>query len=271
MVVCGGSGERVDKPAPGDGSSCTVSGRRRRGTGGGDEWLTDLDRPKRGEDGEEAGAAAVEPLVYSARADLRFGCTGGGRSVVGREVDGERDREGELTRGRDGDCERRRDLRLAPATCSKERVDVTDAGGLIPRRGGRTGIVLPVPSKDERELPLPAPARIGGLTACVELLRTCKTRSCSRCASIRFASWPALLACNDCCMRVVVICGTFVGSWGGSGLGAAPLDVGTRTGSERGGRTGGTLRGGRGGSLRSGEGLDLAATVAARVTNGLDE
>jgi hypothetical protein len=51
-----------------------------------------LDRPNRGEDDEEAPARA-ELLVYSTRVGLRFGCTGGGRSVVGREVDGELDRE----------------------------------------------------------------------------------------------------------------------------------------------------------------------------------
>jgi hypothetical protein len=71
-------------------------------------------------------------------------------------------------------------------------------------------------------------------------------------------------------MRAVVKCGTFVGSWGGGGLGGALLGADARTGCERGGRTGGTLRGGRGGSLRSGEGLDLFATAAARATNGLD-
>jgi hypothetical protein len=49
-----------------------------------------------------------------------------------------------------------------------------------------------------------------------------------------------------------------------------PLVWGTETGTERGGGIGGTLRGGRGGSLHSGEGLDLAATTAARATNGLE-
>jgi len=115
--------------------------------------------------------------LQTARVVLRFGCTGGGRSVVGRVSEGER--------------ERRRGLgatRLAPATCSNERVDATDAGGLTRLRGGSTGIVDPAPSKEERELPLSIPTRFGGLTPRVELLRTCKTRSCSRCASIRFAS-----------------------------------------------------------------------------------
>jgi hypothetical protein len=103
-VVCGGYGG-VDELVPAsDGSTCTLSGRRRRGTGGGDVLLTDLDRPKRGEEGEEeevveievveeeaAGAAAgAGVFVYSAVV-LRFGCTGGGRSVVGREGDEERD------------------------------------------------------------------------------------------------------------------------------------------------------------------------------------
>ena len=99
--VCGGY-EGVDELVPAsEGSICTLSGRRRRGTGGGDVWLTDLDRPKRGEEGEEEevveievveGEAAVGAgvLMYS-EVVLRFGCTGGGRSVVGREGDGERD------------------------------------------------------------------------------------------------------------------------------------------------------------------------------------
>jgi hypothetical protein len=57
-----------------------------------------LDRPKRGEEGEEEEVvvdvakeeAAAGAGVYSA-VILRFGCTGGGRSVVGREGDEERD------------------------------------------------------------------------------------------------------------------------------------------------------------------------------------
>jgi len=102
VAVCGRCGA-VDELVPaGDGSTCTLSGRRRRGTGGGDEWLTDLDRPKRGEEGEEAeeeeevvekaaAAGEAEMFVYSVVVVLRFGCTGGGRSVVGREGDEERD------------------------------------------------------------------------------------------------------------------------------------------------------------------------------------
>ena len=95
--------EGLDELAsPGDGSNCALSGRRRRGTGGGDA-LTDLDRPKRGEEGidvvevevevgkeVEAAAGEAEMLEYSVVV-LRFGCTGGGRSVVGREGDEERD------------------------------------------------------------------------------------------------------------------------------------------------------------------------------------
>jgi hypothetical protein len=64
-----------------------------------------LDLPKRGEEGdeevvvvvvavvditEEEAAAGAGMFVYSAVV-LRFGCTGGGRSVVGREDDEERD------------------------------------------------------------------------------------------------------------------------------------------------------------------------------------
>jgi hypothetical protein len=61
-----------------------------------------LDRPKRGEEGEEevvvevvvveeeAAAGDTGMFVYSAVV-LRFGCTGGGRSVVGRDGDEERD------------------------------------------------------------------------------------------------------------------------------------------------------------------------------------
>ena len=80
-------------------------------------------------------------------------------------------------------------MRLAPATCSNECVEVTDAGGLTRRRGGSTGIVAPGPSTEDRELPLlPTPECFCGLALRAELLRTCRTRSCSRCASIRFAS-----------------------------------------------------------------------------------
>lgn len=133
----------------------------------------------------EATAGKAETVVYSVLV-LRFGCTGGGRSVVGREGDEERDGEREPERGRSGDGERRRvprEARLAPATCSKERVEVTDVGGLTCRRGGRTGIVAPAPSTEERELPpLLTPSRFGGLALRAELLRTCRTRSCSRCA-----------------------------------------------------------------------------------------
>jgi hypothetical protein len=61
-----------------------------------------MDRPKRGEEGEEvevveveeaveAAAGDAEMFVYSVALVLRFGCMGGGRSVVGREGDGERD------------------------------------------------------------------------------------------------------------------------------------------------------------------------------------
>jgi hypothetical protein len=62
-----------------------------------------MDRPKRGDEGEveveveevdvdEAAAAGdAEMFVYSVVLVLRFGCMGGGRSVVGREGDGERD------------------------------------------------------------------------------------------------------------------------------------------------------------------------------------
>jgi hypothetical protein len=53
----------VDELAPVGGGTCTLSGRRRRGTGGGDGWLTDIDRPKRAEEGKEA---TVESAVYSA-------------------------------------------------------------------------------------------------------------------------------------------------------------------------------------------------------------
>jgi hypothetical protein len=81
-------------------------------------------------------------------------------------------------------------MRLAPATCSNECVEVTDAGGLTRRRGGSTGNVAPGPSTEERELPLlPTPICFGGLALrAEELLRTCRTRSCSRFASTRFAS-----------------------------------------------------------------------------------
>jgi len=80
-------------------------------------------------------------------------------------------------------------MRLAPATCSNDCVDVTDAGGLTCRRGGSTGNVAPALSTEERGLPSPPmPSRFGGLTLRAELLRTCRTRSCSRCASARFAS-----------------------------------------------------------------------------------
>jgi hypothetical protein len=189
VVVC--TGRRLAELVTCDGGSCTLSGRRRRGTGGGDGWwLTDLDRPNRGGEDEEVPTGA-ELLAYSGRVVLRFGCTGGGRSVVGREGDGERDLERVLERVRNGERERLREpgaTRLAPATCSNERVEVTDAGGLARLRGGNTGIVATAPSKEERELPLSIPSRFGGLTPPVELLRTCKTRSCSRCASIRFAS-----------------------------------------------------------------------------------
>ena len=191
VVVCGITGRRVGELVSCDGGSCTLSGRRRRGTGGGDGWwLTDLDRPNRGGEGEEVPTGA-ELLAYSGRVVLRFGCTGGGRSVVGREGDGERDLERVLERDSSGERERLRGLgatRLAPATCSNERVEVTDAGGLTRLRGGNTGIVATAPSKEERELPLSIPSRFGGLTPRVELLRICKTRTCSRCASIRFAS-----------------------------------------------------------------------------------
>jgi hypothetical protein len=123
---------------------------------------------------------------------LRFGCTGGGRSVVGHDGDGEeRDRDRDSERSRNGGFGRwcgPREVRLAPATCSSERVDVTDAVGLTRGRGGSTGVMDPAPSMEERGFPLPMPRRFGGLPLCVELLRTCRTRSCSRCVSIRFAS-----------------------------------------------------------------------------------
>jgi hypothetical protein len=128
-----------------------------------------MDRPKRGEEGEEvvevevevdevdevaaaAAAGDADMFVYSVVLVLRFGCMGGGRSVVGHEGDGERDRKREPERGRSGEGERRRVLRetrLAPATCSNERVEATDAGGLTCRRGGNTGIVAPAPSTEE--------------------------------------------------------------------------------------------------------------------------
>jgi len=58
---------------------------------------------------------------------------------------------------------------FAPATCSNECVEVTDAGGLTCRRGDSTGNV----SKEERELPLlPTPSCFSGLTLRAELLRT---------------------------------------------------------------------------------------------------
>jgi len=38
-----------------------------------------------------AAAVEAEMLVYSVAVVLRLGCTGGGRSVVGREGDEERD------------------------------------------------------------------------------------------------------------------------------------------------------------------------------------
>lgn len=79
-------------------------------------------------------------------------------------------------------------MRLAPATCSNECVEVTDAGGVTRRRGGSTGNVAPGASTEERELPLLPTPGCFGLTLRAELLRTCRTRSCSRCASRRFAS-----------------------------------------------------------------------------------
>jgi hypothetical protein len=62
-----------------------------------------MDRPKRGEEGEEeevvvvvteeeaAAAAGDMGMVAYSAVVLRFGCTGGGRSVVGREGEEERD------------------------------------------------------------------------------------------------------------------------------------------------------------------------------------
>lgn len=38
VVVCGATGRRVGEPVSCNGGSCTLSGRRRRGTGGGDGW-----------------------------------------------------------------------------------------------------------------------------------------------------------------------------------------------------------------------------------------
>lgn len=149
-----------------------------------------MDRPKRAEGGEKV---AVESVVYSTWVVLRFGCTGGGRSVVVREGDeGECVRGRDSERGRNGEGERRsglREARPAPATCSNERVDATDAVGLTRGRGGSTGVVGPAPSmEEERGFPPPIPGRFGGLPLCVELFRTCRTRFCSRCVSIRFAS-----------------------------------------------------------------------------------
>ena len=201
VVVCEGCGGVDGLDPASDGNTCTLSGRGRRGTGGGDVRLTDLDRPKRGEEGEEEvvvvvvvvkedAAAGAEKFVYSAVV-LRFGWTGGGRSVVGREGDGERGREREPERCRSGEGERRRvrEIRLAPATCSNECEEVTDAGGLTRGRGGSTGNVAPGPSIEERELPLLlTPSCFGGLALRAELLRTCRTRACSRCDSMRLAS-----------------------------------------------------------------------------------
>jgi hypothetical protein len=118
-----------------------------------------------------------------------LGCTGGGRSVVGPEGEGVRGRDPE--RARSGEGERRigpRVRSVAPATCSNERADVTDSGGLTRGRGGNRGLEGPEPSTEERELELPMPERLGGLILLEELFKTCKTRSCSRCASMRFAS-----------------------------------------------------------------------------------
>ncbi len=62
-----------------------------------------MDRTKRGEEGEEevvvvvvtteeeAAAAGDTGMVAYSAVVLRFGCTGGGRSVVGRDGDEERD------------------------------------------------------------------------------------------------------------------------------------------------------------------------------------
>ena len=54
-----------------------------------------MDRPKRGGEGEEGEVVEEEAAsggagMYSTVA-LRFGCMGGGRSVVGREDDEERE------------------------------------------------------------------------------------------------------------------------------------------------------------------------------------
>jgi hypothetical protein len=92
-----------------------------------------LDRPNRGEESEEA-IAGEELLANSARVVLRFGCTGGERSIVGCVSKGE--------------CEHQRELgvtRLALATCSNKHVNVTDMGGLTCLRGGSTRIIDPVP------------------------------------------------------------------------------------------------------------------------------
>lgn len=108
---------------------------------------------------------------------------------MGPEGEGLRTRDPE--RARSGEGDRRigpRVRSVAPATCSNERADVTDAGGLTRGRGGNRGLEGPEPSIEERELELPTPGRFGGLILLEELFKTCKTRSCSRCASRRFAS-----------------------------------------------------------------------------------
>ncbi len=261
------------------GVSCALSGRFRLGgggTGGGDGWCRDFDRPTREDvlDNVDRSVSTLKTLVF------RSGCVGGGSG--GSSVSGRGGvREGELL----GDANRRSGgreegempgadivVRLngdsdAFATCSYERTEppTVDAEGLCVRRGGRDGTRLcvivrpPEPDADDAEL-------LGVLLGLLLRMRrrgaellfsTSSTRSSSSFCSAFLRLCAIRVACRDCCMRVFEVlvvtlreaCGK--AGTGGRGSRAAVCGCWALMDACRGGGMTGGLRGGNGGILLS--------------------
>lgn len=265
------------------GVNCMLSGRFRRGGGGGtdDEDVTDLERATRGEEGEDDWESfTLGSVDMDGR---RCGCFGGGikpgPGTAGRPEQSvcivdtpsasmSRLGNGGLNGAAVGDGS------VALATCSSDNTELdVDEGRLGFRRRGRGGTHVALsdpPDADPGAYPLVSFStcleglRLRGRVRVLEVgllaeeldedvLRTWRTRSRSSCSSARFIDCACLLASSDCLMRVLITWAGFIGIRGGPEdvvrFAVDVLAIGTASDGRRGAVINGGLRGGNGGSF----------------------
>lgn len=214
------------------GVNCMLSGRFRRGGGGGTDVdeVTDLERATRGEEGEDDWESfTLGNVDVDGR---RCGWVGGGtgpEGVAACAVDmlwASRLGSGGL------DDAEICDGSLALATCSSDKTELdVDEGRLGFRRRGKGGTHVASSDPPDPAYPLACfgsclvglrlRVRVLGVMLLMEeldddvVLRTWRTRSRSSCSSARFIDCAYLLASRDCLMRGLITCVGLVGIRGG--------------------------------------------------------